>query len=119
MTSVSRDSRRAGFTLVELVVAVLVLSVGILGLTATVGVVGRNMRVSYLETQVRSRARAQMERLLAGSRSGLASGNSRQDGTEIDWLVTGVGLRQLWLVARRRTGPHEAADTLVTLVADE
>ena len=110
---------RAGFTLVELVVAVLVLAVGILALTATVGVVGWNMRVSHLQTQVGASARVQMERLLAGNRDSLASGNLQQRGSQVRWQVTGIGPKQIMLVARKRIGQHEAADTLVTLVADE
>lgn len=112
------DAARAGFTLVELIVAVLVLAIGILGLTATVGVVGRNMRVSHLQTQVGVRARAQMERLLANDRDNLMSGDLAEHGVQISWQVTGVGPRQIWLVARKRMGQHEAADTLVTLVSD-
>ena len=118
MIRASQNPCRAGFTLVELVVAVMVLTIGILGLTATVGVVGRNMRVSYVETQVRARARAQMERLLAGNRDSLVSGDLQQQGSQVSWQVTGIGPRQIWLVARKRMGQHEVADTLATLVAD-
>jgi Tfp pilus assembly protein PilV len=118
MTDSTGGTDGTGFTVVELIVAVLVLAVGILGLTATVGVVGWNMRVSHLQTQVRASARAQMERLLAADRDSLVSGVLQQPGAQISWQVTGVGPRQVWLVARKRIGQHEATDTLVTLVSD-
>ena len=38
-----RDASRDGFTIVEVVVAIVILSIGILGLAATAGVVVRQM----------------------------------------------------------------------------
>ncbi|MEE9132711.1 MAG: prepilin-type N-terminal cleavage/methylation domain-containing protein [Gemmatimonadota bacterium] len=107
---------RAGFTLVELVVAVMVLAIGILGLTATVGVVGRSMRISYLQTQLRARALVEMEGLLAGGYAQLMSGERREGGAQITWRVGGGDPKQLVLVVRQRLGQHELADTLATLV---
>ncbi len=118
MSAAALGRGRAGFTLVELVVAVLVLAVGVLGLTASVGVVGWNMRSSYVQTQARARARAQMESLLAEERDSLMSGDIDQGATRITWRVTGDGPRQVWLVGHTRIGRHEAADTLATLVYD-
>ena len=47
-------------------VAVILLTLGVLGLAATFGVVARSMNVSFLETQLRARARTEIERLLGG-----------------------------------------------------
>jgi len=109
-------SCRSGFTLVEVLVAVVVLAIGVLGLASTVAVVGWNMRLSYLKTQLRARAQLEMEGLLARGQEAFVSGERRQGGLSINWQVSGDGLRQLLLVTRQQLGPHEVADTLVTLV---
>lgn len=107
---------REGFTLVELIVAIVVLAVGILGLAATVGVTGRNMRVSYLETQLRVRACSEMERLLSTPLPQLVQGQSSQADLQVSWQVTGGNLRQILIVARQRLGELERTDTLAALV---
>jgi prepilin-type N-terminal cleavage/methylation domain-containing protein len=108
--------RRAGFTVAELLVAMMVLSVGILGLSATAGVVAALMKRSHLETQVMTRAQAEMERLLAGRTDTLAAGDSLRGGPNVAWYVSGEELKEVRLVVQHRVGGIEVADTLVTLV---
>lgn len=108
--------RRAGFTLVDVIVAVVVLAVGILGLSATAGVVAAHMRVAQADTELRARAQAEMESLLAGGYRRLASGESRRGGYRVSWEVSGVDPKQVRLVVERRVGREPVADTLVTMV---
>ena len=107
---------RGGFTLVEIMVAVILLALGVLGLAATVGVVARSMNVSFLETQLRARARTEIERLLAGGWERLTSGELSSGDIEVRWQVNGERVGELLLVAHQRLGRYEASDTLVTLV---
>jgi len=106
----------SGFTLVEAMVALVVLAVSVLGLSAAVGVVSSSMKVSYLRTQVSMRAVAEMERLLAAGPERVGAGAIVQTDLHIRWEVSGANPRQILLVARQRLGRWEAADTLVTLV---
>ena len=116
MSTDERSRSRAGFTVVELVVALLVLAAGILGLAATTAVVASSMRVAHLETQVATRAQAEMESLLSSGVDRLAPGARRDGGLFLAWEVSGTDLRQLRLVVRRDLGPDLSADTLLTLV---
>ncbi len=105
-----------GFTLVEVLVAVLLLVVGLLGLSATLSVVAWRMSVAELETRVRTGAEAEIEALLAAGYDRLAPGISQRAGLAVDWQVDGDDPRRVTLVARGTLGRHERADTLETLV---
>ncbi|UCC49492.1 MAG: prepilin-type N-terminal cleavage/methylation domain-containing protein [Gemmatimonadota bacterium] len=107
----------SGFTLVEVMVALVVLAVSVLGLSAAVSVVSSNTKISHLRTKVSVRAQAEMERLLASGPDRLGSGAVVQGDLHVQWEVSGVSPKQILLVARQRLGRWEAADTLVTFVA--
>ncbi len=51
----------SGFTLVEVMVALVVLAVSVLGLSAAVSVVSSNTKISHLRTKVSVRAQAEMD----------------------------------------------------------
>jgi type II secretory pathway component PulJ len=107
---------RAGLTIIELLVAIVVLGVGILGVAATLGVTATYMRISYLETQLGARALAKMEELLATEQDRLFSGELRRGGLAVVWQVRDGDPAEILLVASQRLGGRERADTLATLV---
>lgn len=107
---------RAGLTLVELVVAVLILAIGILGVSASMGSVARQSRVSFLQTRLRFSAQSRMEMLLASQGSELRAGEHLEGDLEERWEVIGFQPGEIWLAVRRRQGGLELADTLSTLV---
>jgi prepilin-type N-terminal cleavage/methylation domain-containing protein len=106
-----------GFTLVEVVVALTVLAVGILGLSATVGVVAWRMNSSLLETRVTACAQAELEGLLARGIDGLAPGERRHGNLEVSWRVSGGDLKEIQVVVRGQLAGSEVADTLTTLAS--
>lgn len=106
---------RSGFTLVEVIVALTVLAVGLLGLSATVGVVASRMNTSLLETQVTTCALAEMEEALAVGPERSASGERRCGNLEVSWRVSGKDLREIRVVVRGWLAGSEVADTLTTL----
>lgn len=106
----------SGFTLLEVMMALVMLAVSVLGLCASVGVVSSNMKISHLRTMVSVRAQAEMERLLATGPDRLESGRFVQGDLHVSWEVSGVSPKEILVVVRHRLGRLEAADTLVTLV---
>lgn len=105
-----------GFTIVEVLVAIILLAVGILGLAASVKVVGTSMKVSYLRTKVSAEARAAMEELLATGQDSLGSGARSGAGITVEWQVAEGDPNEIVLIARQRLGADELADTLARLI---
>jgi Tfp pilus assembly protein PilV len=103
-------------TLVELIVAAVVLAVGILGLSTTAVVVARMVQVSHLHMYVKARAEAEIESMLAAGSARLESGGWEEGGVAVTWEVRGEELKELLMIVRRQAGRFVVADTLATLV---
>lgn len=92
MTGAARIPRpaagRAGFTLVELVVAIVILSVGLLGLASTAAVVTRQMGGGAQQTIAANLATARFESLRAGGCTALAGGTQKTRGLTEVWTVS-------------------------------
>lgn len=116
MNEIRRFRTQAGYSAVELMVAVVVLAIGVLGLSATASVVSGVMKTSSLDSQLRFTAQAAVERLLLGPSDRLASGERRTGDQVVSWQVSGDSPRRLEVVARDVLGGIEAADTLATIV---
>ncbi len=107
----------SGLSLLELIVAIVVLNVAVLALAAASLRLAAHARRAEVRTQLRLQAQARMERLLAFQPRRLASGASLEYGTELTWDVDGAGPWAIRLIARQRLGLAELADTLVTIVS--
>ena len=93
MTALLHDSPNAGrpgFTLVELIVAVIILTVGVLGLASTAGVVARQMSGGAQQTLAANVAQTRFERLRAVNCASLPVPSK---GTE-----TARGITEVWTV---------------------
>jgi prepilin-type N-terminal cleavage/methylation domain-containing protein len=104
-----------GHTLVELVVALVILAVGLLGLSATIGAISRMTTASLLAAQARFATQARIEELLAVPSDRIDSGEWRQGELMLSWQVSGGEPRQVVLVVHHALGPKEMQDTLTTL----
>lgn len=86
---------RDGFTLVEVMVAVVVLCIGVLGLAATAGVVVRQMTGAVHQSVAANVAYSRMERIRTGNcvamkdSSSPAAGVKTRNVTEY-WKITGT-----------------------------
>ena len=86
---------RGGFTLVEIMVAIVVLSIGVLGLAATAGVVVRQMTGAVHQSVAATVAYSRMERIRTGScvamkdSSSPAAGVTTRNVTE-HWAIKGT-----------------------------
>ncbi len=106
-----------GLSIVEVLVAQLLLLVGVLALSSTASVVASRLESAELETRVRVAAEAQLERLLADGGSGAVSGRAQRGALQLEWSVSGGDPRHIVLTARGKIGRHAAADTLETRVS--
>ena len=115
----------SGFTLVEVLVAVILLSVGILALASGSGAVFRMLGAGKRSTKAAAVASERLERLRRQANTtnprctALASGTATRPGNVTEtWTVTGSGLTrtvQVWV--RYPTSRGTTADTLFTTLA--
>jgi prepilin-type N-terminal cleavage/methylation domain-containing protein len=77
----------AGYTLIEVVVALLLFSVGALGLVATSAVIARELNANAIRERAGRMAESKLEILGAGCR-GAAAGREARGGIESEWSVT-------------------------------
>ncbi len=96
-------SRRDGFTLVEVMVAIVILSIGILGLAATAGVVVRQMTGAVHQSVAATVAYSRMEKIRTGNciamkdSSSPAVGVTTRNVTE-HWKIVGTAGSHVLLV---------------------
>lgn len=93
--SETRARPRDGFTIVEVMVAIVILSIGILGLAATAGVVVRQMTGAVHQSVAATVAYSRMERIRTGNcvamkdSSSPAAGVTTRNVTE-KWKIVGT-----------------------------
>jgi prepilin-type N-terminal cleavage/methylation domain-containing protein len=83
--------QRSGFTLMELMVALVILSVGILGLAASSGIVMRMIGGGTHQTVAANVAQARFESLRSLSCGRITGGSASSRNVEEVWTVTPVG----------------------------
>ena len=79
--------RRAGFTLVELIVAIIILTVGVLGLASVSAVVMRQITGSSFQNRAAAIASSRFERLRSVSCAAAAGGTATSGGITERWTV--------------------------------
>ena len=84
-------SQRSGFTLMELMVALVILSVGILGLAASSGIVMRMIGGGTHQTVAANVAQARFESLRSLSCGRITGGSASSRNVQEVWSVTPVG----------------------------
>ncbi|MDQ3696939.1 MAG: prepilin-type N-terminal cleavage/methylation domain-containing protein [Gemmatimonadota bacterium] len=85
-----RPLARAGFTVVEVIVAIMILTVGVLGLASTAATVTRMMGSAEIESDAATIATARFETLRA-TRCPVASGSASGAGISERWVVSQMG----------------------------
>jgi prepilin-type N-terminal cleavage/methylation domain-containing protein len=83
-----RGRNHRGFTLVELVVAILVITIGVIGLASTAGAVTRQMGGGRRMLIASSVARARLEWFAAQNCTTVTTGSATTRGIAETWTVT-------------------------------
>jgi type IV pilus assembly protein PilV len=94
--SLKRGTRR-GFTLVELIAAIIILVVGVLGLASTAAVVMRQINGSQMQTRAAIMAQSRLERMRSVNCAALAGGTASANGITERW-VFGLTNRAAWMI---------------------
>jgi prepilin-type N-terminal cleavage/methylation domain-containing protein len=105
----------AGFTLIELIVATVVLSVGLLALSALVHRLAGQLEDARRVVRLDLRARSALDSILALEPDRVETGLWRGDGSEVSIdEEDGLALRDLLVVMTDSAGAIPQADTLAT-----
>ena len=81
---------RAGFTIVEVIAAIMILTVGVLGLASAAATVTRMMGTAEVQSDAAAIAAARFE-TLRGTRCPVASGSASGAGITERWAVSQLG----------------------------
>jgi prepilin-type N-terminal cleavage/methylation domain-containing protein len=93
LTRILRNRRhlRSGFTVMELIVAIVILSIGLLGLAATSGIVMRLIGGGGHQTVAANVALTRFEQLRGLSCGRITSGSATSRNVQESWIVAPVG----------------------------
>lgn len=108
-------SGRGGFTIVEILVSIVLLTTGLLGLSVVVRTAGQGMAAELAQLRAVAAAEELMEGALA---SGFVEGRGEIVGAGVllTWSTDASGLTEARLIVRGRVGKREIVDSLVRLV---
>lgn len=114
------ETDRGGFSLVEVIVALIILTVGVLGMAATTMLVVRQTTLSEMTTERSAALQTVIERLRSEDYETLSSGADTVGRFDVNWSVTtGVRTKQVEIVT---VGPGltsaSGVPTLASAVAD-
>jgi prepilin-type N-terminal cleavage/methylation domain-containing protein len=117
------SSTTRGFTIIEVLFAVVILSVGVLGMVGSAGLVSRMVGQGKRNTRAGVLAMQRMETLrqtalsVTPHCSTLAGGTATANSMTETWTVTGAGRsRRIRIIVLYRTTRGNLADTVNTVV---
>ena len=99
--------KRSGFTLVETMIAIIILAVGLLGMAGTTALVVRQITLADVATERSAAVQSSLERLRALPFDSVVNGSQTVGIYQISWTVT--TFQKQWKVVRLiTTGPGMA-----------
>jgi len=101
--------KRAGFSLIEVVLAMMILTVGVLGLAGTTGYMVGQVTLSDLMTERSAAFQTVVDRLQAAPYGSLPSGSDSVGVFAVDWTSVNSGSQNM-LVTIVTTGPGLKSD---------
>lgn len=109
---------RAGFTIVELVVALVILTVGLLAFAGTTVLLIRQVSIAGLATERAAVVQSVVERLRALPYDSVRSGSDSMGAFRVTWTATVDGPTKVVRIISTGPGPKGAQGTLGPDVAD-
>lgn len=92
MRSRSADPRRtSGFTLIEVIVAIVILAVGLMGLAGATTYIVRQVLVSELRTERMLAVQSAIERIRAAGHGELLAGSDTTGDFTVEWTTPSLG----------------------------
>jgi len=107
-----------GFTIIEVMVAVMILTVGLLALVGTAGLVTRMIGQGQRYTVVSTLANERIETLRSGGCPAIGAGTETRGGYVINWLVSagpGLASRNIQVVVTSPTARGTRVDSVQTV----
>jgi len=114
-----RIRRRAGLTLIEVVIAILVFAVGGLGLAASSAALARQMSGSVLRARAAAIAATRAEEMHAAGCSGSSNGDERILGVRSLWEIASAGAATLEQTLERNDGYGLHSDRFLSAASCE
>ena len=112
-----RIGGRGGFTLVEVLVAILILGITLLSLAAATGLSYRQISYSKRDADWSVAVQQQLEGLTGDGYRNVTSGSGTVDGYPMTWTVTGTDPKTVTLeVSRTLRSGQVVVDTLVLIM---
>jgi Tfp pilus assembly protein PilV len=108
---------RAGFSITEVIVSVLVVTIGVLAFAAAVALASRELRRGRIDTEISLLAADQLERLKTTPYNLVVDGQRDEGDYHLAWTVSGYDAKRVTLVVSY-TGPeaYPRPDTLVAYI---
>jgi type IV pilus modification protein PilV len=121
------NGNRGGFTIVETLVAVIVLSIGVLALASTVGGITRMMSSGQQKTRAATVAASILENIRNQAYASIPKCSSLSNGSSTtslygtryasSWTISGAGTsRDVRIVVSYRVGTRSQGDTLLSTI---
>ncbi len=115
--SILTDQR--GASLLEVLLAVMIISVSLVGLMATGGVAVRQLHVARADMQLWSAVQYQVETLMKAGYDSLTTDSSVVQGHPMRWTVSGTDpMKVLFVVESETRAQQVVEDTIVLYLTD-
>jgi prepilin-type N-terminal cleavage/methylation domain-containing protein len=109
----------SGLSMVEVLVALVIFSVVIVGLTSAGIVAGAQLRMSRTDVRVWTAAHYQLEKVTAAGYDGVSAGTDTVQGYPVSWDVQGTDPKKVILTVQAKNSAGVVVpDTFVTYLAD-
>ncbi len=119
MTAMTRLRVKTGFSLVELLISVIVISIGVVGFATAVGLMATELWFGRRDTEVSMLVTDQIEELKALGAANVTDGTRMQGEYQLSWTVQGANPTVVRMVATYRGGDGvQRADTITTYIPD-